>query len=122
MTMQSRKSKHLASILARPRRSVVLCSEQRVALETALIAATSWFTEKASSVNSSCAPWCSRSCCAFVFLFVFPKIGQGDRRARTDERVSFCNGSRAGRCRDLDHVPGRAVDRPHHGARVRLHP
>ena len=59
----------------------------------------------------------------FVFLYVFPKIGQGiGGRARQRSPVGLRHHLGAGRGRDFHHVPGRAVHRAGHGPGVRLHP
>jgi hypothetical protein len=53
----------------------------------------------------------------FVFLFVFPKIGQA-----VGSLVGLRDHSRPGRGGHLHHVSRSAVHRPHHGPGVRIHP
>ena len=57
----------------------------------------------------------------FVFLFVFPKIGQGIGGLGARGTVGLCNRPRARRGRDLGDVPGRSVDRAGDVRGVRLH-
>ena len=59
----------------------------------------------------------------FVFLYVFPKIGQGIGGGNgTVAESAFATILVPGRGRDLGHVPGGAVHRPGHGPGVRLYP
>ena len=59
----------------------------------------------------------------FVFLYVFPTIGQGvGGGTRAPHRVHVRDRARAGRGRHLDHVPGDPGGRAADVHRVRLHP